>query len=204
MGRYIHELFIRVKDENTLLPNQLFGEYHLTLDKNLLYDKYKENPNYVLQDGYVNLENCSQGQLDIQILFKFCNEFEPKLEFQPQEQQSSQFVDQSSMNQQEQQVSNTSFDQSGANEAKFEKMDGNEVHVLPTIHVKDKPIITEKEVEYTKPIEIKETVIHQEKPIIVEQPIIKEKHNIILKKHNLNKIKKKLEVQKFMNKMLVI
>jgi len=62
------------------------------------------------------------------------------------------------------------------NRLKFEKMDMNETHILPTIHVKDKPTIIEKEVEYNKPIEIKETIIHQEKPIIVEQPIIKEKY----------------------------
>jgi len=55
-------------------------------------------------------------------------------------------------------------------------MDMNETHILPTIHVKDKPTIIEKEVEYNKPIEIKETTIHQEKPIIVEQPIVKEKY----------------------------
>jgi len=55
-------------------------------------------------------------------------------------------------------------------------MDINETHILPTINVKDKPTIIEKEVEYNKPIEIKETIIHKEKPIIVEQPIIKEKH----------------------------
>jgi len=55
-------------------------------------------------------------------------------------------------------------------------MDINETHILPTIHLKDKPRIIVKEVEYNKPIEIKETIIHKEKPIIVEQPTIKEKH----------------------------
>jgi len=61
-------------------------------------------------------------------------------------------------------------------EEKYRVLDQDEIHTLPTIHLKDKPRIIEKEVEYIKPIEIKETIIHKEKPIIVEQPIIKEKH----------------------------
>jgi len=62
------------------------------------------------------------------------------------------------------------------NRLKFERIDENETHILPTIYLKDKPTIIEKEVEYNKPIEIKETIIHKEKPIIIEQPIIKEKY----------------------------
>ena len=61
-------------------------------------------------------------------------------------------------------------------EIKYSKTDKDEVHVLPTIHVQEKPIIIEKEIEYEKPVEIKQTIIHKEKPIIIEQPIIKEKH----------------------------
>jgi len=206
-----NDLIIKVKDENTLLPNVLLGEYHLKLDKDLLYNKYKENPNYVIHDGYLNLENCNKGQLDVQILFKFCNEFEPSLESPQQQNQSiqssgqplSEFAPQSSNGQslnqssnqtmqysdqsfdqanqnlnnyQQKDFSSQSYDQSGSFESKFQKLDVNETHILPTIHVKAKPTIIEKEIEYTKPIEIKETIVHREKPIIVEQPIIKEKN----------------------------
>jgi molybdopterin converting factor small subunit len=59
-------------------------------------------------------------------------------------------------------------------EIKYKTMDKNEVHVLPTLHVQEKPVIIEKEIEYEKPVEVKQTIIHQEKPIIVEQPIIKQ------------------------------
>jgi len=50
------------------------------------------------------------------------------------------------------------------------------VHMLPTLKLKEKPIIVEKEIEYEKPIQIRQTIIHKEIPIIIEQPIIKEKH----------------------------
>jgi hypothetical protein len=62
-----------------------------------------------------------------------------------------------------------------SDELQYLKQDKNEVHVLPSIKVQDKPVIIEKEVSYEKPVEIKQTIIHQEKPIIVEQPIIKQK-----------------------------
>jgi len=42
--------------------------------------------------------------------------------------------------------------------------------------VEEKPIIIEREIEYSKPVEIRQTIIHKEKPIIIEQPIIREKH----------------------------
>jgi len=70
----------------------------------------------------------------------------------------------------------TEFVDDKRDELKYSKIDKNEVHVLPTIHVQEKPVIIEKEIEFEKPIEIKETIIHREKPIIVEKPIIKEKH----------------------------
>jgi len=122
-----------------------------------MFNNYQQNPSYVIQDGSITLQNCKQGELDFQLLFKYYNEFEPQLESKQE-----------------------TFKQSGLNEEenvlKFENMDKNEIHTLPTIHLKDKPRIIEKEVEYNKPIEIKETIIHKEKPVIVEQPIIKEKH----------------------------
>jgi len=62
-----------------------------------------------------------------------------------------------------------------SDELQYLKQDKNEVHVLPSIKVQDKPVIIEKEVSYEKPVEIKQTIVHQEKPIIVEQPIIKQK-----------------------------
>jgi len=55
-------------------------------------------------------------------------------------------------------------------------MDKDEVHVLPTIHVEERPVIVEKEIEYEKPVEIRQTIIHKEQPKKIEQPIIKEKH----------------------------
>jgi len=61
-------------------------------------------------------------------------------------------------------------------ELKYKTLDKDEVHILPTLHVQEKPIIIEKEIEYEKPVQVKQTIIHQEKPIIIEQPIIKEKH----------------------------
>jgi len=61
-------------------------------------------------------------------------------------------------------------------EVRYSKLDQDEVHVLPTIHVEEKPIIVEKEIVYEKPVEIRQTIIHKEKPVIIEQPIIKEKH----------------------------
>jgi len=61
-------------------------------------------------------------------------------------------------------------------EVKYSKLDQNETHVLPTLHVKEKPVIIEKEVEIEKPVEIKQTIIHKEKPIIAEKPIIIEKN----------------------------
>jgi len=70
---------LKVKDENTLLPNPLLGEYNLNLNTEM-FNNYQQNPNYVIQDGSINLENCKQGELDFQLLFKYCNEFEPKLE----------------------------------------------------------------------------------------------------------------------------
>jgi len=48
-------------------------------------------------------------------------------------------------------------------EEKYKVLDQDEIHTLPTIHVKAKPRIIEKEVEYIKPIEVKETIIHREK-----------------------------------------
>jgi len=60
-------------------------------------------------------------------------------------------------------------------EKQYAQLDKNEVHVLPTIHVKEKPVIVEKEIEFEKPVEIKQTIIHKEKPIIVEKPRIIEK-----------------------------
>jgi hypothetical protein len=62
-----------------------------------------------------------------------------------------------------------------SDELQYLKQDKNEVHVLPSIKVQDKPVIIEKEVSYEKPVQIKQTIVHQEKPIIVEQPIIKQK-----------------------------
>jgi hypothetical protein len=62
-----------------------------------------------------------------------------------------------------------------SDELQYLKQDKNEVHVLPSIKVQDKPVIIEKEVLYEKPVEIKQTIVHQEKPIIIEQPIIKQK-----------------------------
>jgi len=59
-------------------------------------------------------------------------------------------------------------------EMKFISKDTDEVHVLPTIKVKEQPKIIEREIQYEKPVEIKQTIVHQEKPIIVEQPIVKE------------------------------
>jgi len=50
------------------------------------------------------------------------------------------------------------------------------VHMLPTLKLKEKPIIVEKEIEYEKPIQIRQTIIHKEIPIIIEQPIMIEKH----------------------------
>jgi hypothetical protein len=68
----------------------------------------------------------------------------------------------------------TEFHDDRKDEVKFS--DKNEVHVLPTLHVEEKPVIVEKEIQYEKPVEIKQTIVHQEKPIIIEQPIIKETH----------------------------
>jgi len=143
---------LKVKDENLLLLNPLLGEYNLNVNKEM-FNNYQQNPNYVVQDCKIKLENCSKGELDFQLLFKYCNEFEPQLEKRQK----------SGLNEQE-------------NQLKFEKMDTNETYILPTIHLKDKPRIIEKEIEYNKPIVIKETIIHREKPIIVEQPTIIEKH----------------------------
>jgi len=56
------------------------------------------------------------------------------------------------------------------------KKDENEVITLPTLHLKEQPQIIEREIEYEKPVQVKQTIIHQEKPIIIEQPIIKEKY----------------------------
>jgi hypothetical protein len=61
-------------------------------------------------------------------------------------------------------------------ELMFAARDKNEHHILPTIHVQDRPTIIQKEIEYEKPIEVHNTIIHREKPIIIEKPIIKEKH----------------------------
>jgi len=147
---------LQVKDENTLLPNSLLGEYKYNLSKDM-FTNYHQNPNNIIQDGSINLQNCTQGELDFQLLFKYYNEFEPQLEKESKQETLEQVNE-------------------AENQLKFEKMDMNETHILPTIHLKDKPRIIEKEVEYNKPIEIKETIIHKEKPIIIEQPIIKEKH----------------------------
>jgi hypothetical protein len=62
-----------------------------------------------------------------------------------------------------------------SDELQYLQQDKNEVHVLPSIKVQDKPVIIEKEVSYEKPVQIKQTIVHQEKPIIIEQPIIKQK-----------------------------
>jgi len=61
-------------------------------------------------------------------------------------------------------------------EIAYSKLDQNEVRVLPTLKLQEKPIIIEKEIEYNKPVEIKQTIIHQERPVIIEKPIIKETH----------------------------
>jgi len=58
----------------------------------------------------------------------------------------------------------------------YASSDKNEYHVLPPIHVKERPTIVEREIEYEKPIEVHNTIIHREKPIIIEKPIIKETH----------------------------
>jgi len=51
-----------------------------------------------------------------------------------------------------------------------------EVHTLPPIHVHKEPVITEKEVEYVKPVQVRQKVIHREHPKIVEKPVIVEHH----------------------------
>jgi len=61
-------------------------------------------------------------------------------------------------------------------EIKYSKLDQNEVHVLPTLHVQERPTIVEKEIEFEKPVEIKQTFIHKEKPVIIEKPTIIEKN----------------------------
>jgi len=118
---------IKVKDENMVFPNALLGECNLKLDKEL-FNNYQQNPDYVIQDGSINLGNCTQGQLDFQLLFKYCNEFEPQLESEKKQEKLEQS---SGLTEEE-------------NRLKFEKMDMNETHILPTIHVKDKPTIIEK------------------------------------------------------------
>jgi hypothetical protein len=60
-------------------------------------------------------------------------------------------------------------------EMKLNINDRDEIHVLPTIKIEQPPKIIEREIEYIKPVEIKQTIVHQEQPIIVEKPIIKEK-----------------------------
>jgi len=70
----------------------------------------------------------------------------------------------------------TEFHDDKKDEIKYSKTDKDEVHVLPTLHVEEKPVIVEKEIQYEKPVEIKQTIIHKEQPVIIEQPIIKETH----------------------------
>jgi len=50
------------------------------------------------------------------------------------------------------------------------------IHVLPTLKLKERTIIVEKEIKYEKSIQIHQTIIHKEIPIIIEQPIMIEKH----------------------------
>jgi len=160
---------IKLKDENTLLPNPLIGEYNGKLD-HTLFNNYQQQSNNIIQDGFVRLENSSYGELDFQILFKYCDQFESNSQLGQQNQYGNEMkYEQSSK--QEMAQSNWSETE---NKSNYEKMDQNETHILPTIHVQAKPTIVEKEVEYHKPVEIKETIVHKEKPIVVEQPIIKE------------------------------
>jgi len=156
---------IKLKDENTLLPNPLLGEYNGKLNDFNEQD-FEQSPEKIIQDGYVNLENCDRGELDFQLLFK-CFNIQPKLEVQEkQETLNENKIESEQLSKEE--MKEEKFE-------KFEKME-DETHILPTLHVQAPPTIVKKEVEYHKPIEIKETIIHKEKPIIVEQPIIKEKN----------------------------
>jgi len=192
-----------VKDDRTLIGSAELGNYMFNLDIEKL-NKYKMQPEMTpfitLYDGLFNLKNSERGLLDVKILFTCgdCNWLlkEDKQSFSS----TNELMDnnnnyQSNFNNQEQKVTyeevnrnefnkipdialqkNELIEDNKQDENKYKLLDKNEVHVLPTIHVQEKPKIIEKEIEYIKPVQIKETIIHKEKPIIIEQPIVKEKY----------------------------
>jgi len=179
-----------VKDNRILFPSAELGDFTFDLEKDKLlkYQMQTEmTPFVILYDGLLNLKNTERSTLDVKILFACgdCNWLaEDKArstteltlnsndqQMKYEEVQKDEYEKIPDMVFQQNEVVDNKFD-----EEKYRVLDQDEIHTLPTIHLKDKPRIIEKEVEYIKPIEIKETIIHKEKPIIVEQPIIKEKH----------------------------
>jgi len=144
-------------------------------------------PFVILYDGLLNLKNTERGTLDVKILFACgdCNWLAEDKARQTTElllnSNDSQMQYQEVDKNEYEQIPDMVFEQNEVvdnklDEEKYKVLDQDEIHTLPTIHVKAKPRIIEKEVEYIKPIEVKETIIHREKPIIIEQPIINEKH----------------------------
>jgi len=179
-----------VKDSRILFPNLELGDFTFELDKDKLlkYQMQKEmTPFVILYDGLLNLKNTERGTLDVKILFACgdCNWLAEDKTRQTTElllnSNDSQVQYQEVDKKEYEQIPNMVFEQNEVvdnklDEEKYKVLDQDEIHTLPTIHVKAKPRIIEKEVEYIKPIEVKETIIHKEKPIIIEQPIINEKH----------------------------
>jgi hypothetical protein len=179
-----------VKDSRILFPNLELGDFTFELDKDKLlkYQMQKEmTPFVILYDGLLNLKNTERGTLDVKILFACgdCNWLAEDKARQTTElllnSNDSQVQYQEVDKKEYEQIPNMVFEQNEVvdnklDEEKYKVLDQDEIHTLPTIHVKAKPRIIEKEVEYIKPIEVKETIIHREKPIIIEQPIINEKH----------------------------
>jgi len=173
-----------VKDNRFLVSSVELGDYTLNLEQEKLLNYMNQNemtPFCTLYDGIINLNNTENSFLTVKIEFMCCDcnwlkqeneNLISGLNLNVNEQRNFEEVRQSDFENMPNIASTSMVEENKENKV----LEQNEVHVLPTIYVQEKPKIIEKEVEYIKPVEVKQTIVHKEKPIIVEQPIIKEKH----------------------------
>lgn len=144
-------ILVKVKDENTLLPNAFLGDNSIKIDKEMLVNRYQQQATIVLHEGLINLLNCSQGELNFEVKFQYFDEMQ-----------------QQSQKEQEPESEKRSQESIPQNEMKDEKIDIAENHPL-----KDEKQIAEQEqkinLQDDKPVQDENAISDQLKDLHLER-----------------------------------